>query len=60
MDNLLKLRAKLNSISDTKISVNDMVMKAVALSCVRVPEANSSWQGSFIRQFDDVNISVAV
>lgn len=43
VDNLLKLRAKLNATAKTKISVNDMVIKAASLACVKVPEANSSW-----------------
>jgi pyruvate dehydrogenase E2 component (dihydrolipoamide acetyltransferase) len=49
MDRVLALRAKLNQVSDVKISVNDMVMKAAALACKKVPETISSWQGSFIR-----------
>lgn len=43
VDNLLKLRAKLNATAKTKISVNDMVIKAASLACVKVPETNSSW-----------------
>ena len=60
VDNLIKLRAKLNSVSSTKISVNDMVIKAASLACVRVPETNSSWMGSFIRRYKNVDMSVAV
>lgn len=43
-----------------KISVNDLIIKASALSCLRVPEVNSSWQGSFIRQYNTVDIAIAV
>ncbi len=60
VDNLMKLRAKLNAISKVKISVNDMVIKAAALACARVPETNSSWQGETIRRHSNVNICVAV
>jgi pyruvate/2-oxoglutarate dehydrogenase complex dihydrolipoamide acyltransferase (E2) component len=41
MDNLLNLRAKLNTVAHAKISVNDMVIKASALASIRVPETNS-------------------
>ncbi|XP_071451925.1 dihydrolipoyllysine-residue acetyltransferase component of pyruvate dehydrogenase complex, mitochondrial [Hetaerina americana] len=44
----------------TKLSVNDFIIKAAALSCRKVPEANSSWLGSVIREFHTVDISVAV
>ena len=43
VDNLLKLRAKLNSVAKAKISVNDMVIKAASLACINVPATNSSW-----------------
>jgi len=43
VDNLLKLRSKLNKVSDSKISVNDFVMKAASLAAIKVPETNSSW-----------------
>jgi len=33
-----------------KLSVNDFIIKASALACRRIPQANSSWQGTFIRQ----------
>jgi pyruvate dehydrogenase E2 component (dihydrolipoamide acetyltransferase) len=43
-----------------KLSVNDFVIKASALALRQVPEANSSWGGDVIRQFNNVDISVAV
>ena len=49
VDNLMKIRAKLNKASSTKLSVNDFVMKAAALASVRVPATNSSWQNDFVR-----------
>lgn len=33
-----------------KLSVNDFVVKAASLACKKVPEVNSSWQETFIRQ----------
>lgn len=43
-----------------KLSINDIVIKAASLACIKVPEANSSWQGSFIRKYKNVDMSVAV
>ena len=60
VDNLLALRAKLNKHSSSKISVNDMVIKAASLAAMKVPETNSSWMDDFVRQFANVNMSVAV
>jgi pyruvate/2-oxoglutarate dehydrogenase complex dihydrolipoamide acyltransferase (E2) component len=37
------LREKLNASSSSKISVNDIVMKAAAMAALKVPETNSSW-----------------
>ena len=56
----MKLRAKLNKVSSSKISVNDFVMKASALASVRVPATNSSWMGDFVRQYTNVNMSFAI
>lgn len=60
MDNLMALRKNLNEQNETKISVNDFVMKAAALAMAKVPEVNSQWHGDIIRQFNDVHINVAV
>jgi pyruvate dehydrogenase E2 component (dihydrolipoamide acetyltransferase) len=49
MDKLMKLRAKLNKVSETKLSVNVFVMKAAAMACLKVPATNSSWMGDFVR-----------
>ncbi|KAF7551078.1 hypothetical protein G7046_g7821 [Stylonectria norvegica] len=59
---LLKLRQALNSSADGKykLSVNDFLMKAIAIASKRVPQVNSSWRGDNIRQFSSVDISVAV
>ena len=60
VDNLIKLRGKLNTVAKSKISVNDMVVKAASLASVRVPETNSSWMGDVIRRYKNVNMCVAV
>ena len=45
---------------NVKLSVNDFVIKASALACIKVPEVNSSWHETFIRQYNVVDISIAV
>lgn len=60
VDNLLKLREELNKVSKSKISINDMLVKACAQACIKVPDANSAWMGSFIRKYKDVDMCVAV
>lgn len=61
---LLKLRQSLNATADGryKLSVNDMLIKAIALASLRVPEANSAWMADqgIIRQYNVVDVSVAV
>lgn len=53
MDKVNKLREVLNKSADGKykLSVNDFIVKASALSLKKVPEVNSAWQGDFIRQY---------
>ncbi len=60
MDNALIARKQLNEISDVKISVNDFVIKAVALALRKNPKVNCSWMGDFIRYYNYVNIGMAV
>lgn len=36
-----------------KLSVNDFIIKASALACLKVPECNSSWMDTVIRQYVD-------
>jgi len=63
LDTLLDIRKKLNeSLADEglKISVNDFVIKACAAALQKVPEANASWEGDFIRQYTSSDVSVAV
>jgi pyruvate dehydrogenase E2 component (dihydrolipoamide acetyltransferase) len=60
VDELLKIRARLNKVASSKISVNDMVIKAASLAATKVPETNSQWMDSHTRQFKHVNMCVAV
>jgi pyruvate dehydrogenase E2 component (dihydrolipoamide acetyltransferase) len=53
-------RKQLNNISDTKISFNDIVVKAVATALRQHPDINSSWQGDKIIEHGNVNVAVAV
>lgn len=61
---LLRVRAEANQRAaksgGVKLSVNDFVIKASALSCLQVPQVNSSWMDTFIRQYESVDVSVAV
>jgi pyruvate dehydrogenase E2 component (dihydrolipoamide acetyltransferase) len=60
MDAAVAARAKINETSSVKISFNDFVLKAVALSLKKHPTVNSSWLGDTIRTNYHVNIGVAV
>jgi pyruvate dehydrogenase E2 component (dihydrolipoamide acetyltransferase) len=63
LDALLKLRGELNaSLADrgVKLSVNDMLIKALAVALERVPQCNVSFGGDVLRQYSRADISVAV
>ena len=60
MDNAINVRNQLNELSPVKISFNDFVIKAVALSLRQHPNVNSSWMGDFIRQNQHIHIGSAV
>ncbi|KAM4828003.1 dihydrolipoyllysine-residue acetyltransferase component of pyruvate dehydrogenase complex, mitochondrial [Thomomys bottae] len=62
MGEVLLVRKELNKMLEgkSKISVNDFIIKASALACLKVPEANSSWMDTVIRQNHVVDVSVAV
>jgi pyruvate dehydrogenase E2 component (dihydrolipoamide acetyltransferase) len=60
MDNAIAARESLNKNGDVKISYNDLVVKASALSLARHPQVNSSWMNDFIRENYLVNIGIAV
>jgi len=65
IDSLLLLRKQVNKELDqdttnSKVSVNDFIIKAVSLALRKVPDANASWTDSAVRRYKDVDISVAV
>ncbi|GAV84929.1 2-oxoacid_dh domain-containing protein/Biotin_lipoyl domain-containing protein/E3_binding domain-containing protein [Cephalotus follicularis] len=64
VDKLINLRSQLNALQEAsgakRISVNDLVIKAAALALRKVPQCNSSWTDEYIRQFNNVNVNVAV
>lgn len=60
VDALLTMRQQINAIANEKISVNDMIIKAVALASAQVPEMNACWAETAIHQYHHVDISVAV
>lgn len=60
VDRLLALRLEINETVPTKISLNDLVVKAVAAAYRTVPEANVVWTDEALVHFDRVDIAVAV
>ncbi|MBX9889865.1 MAG: pyruvate dehydrogenase complex dihydrolipoamide acetyltransferase [Amoebophilaceae bacterium] len=60
MDKLVALRAQLNVHTETKISINDIVIKAVAHALKENPVINAAWLEDKIRQYDHIHIGVAV
>ncbi|MDI5887580.1 pyruvate dehydrogenase complex dihydrolipoamide acetyltransferase [Flavobacterium yafengii] len=60
MDEAMKSRAMINSVPDTKVSFNDMVIKACALALKKHPKINSQWREDAIIINHHVNIGVAV
>ncbi|MDG1660217.1 MAG: pyruvate dehydrogenase complex dihydrolipoamide acetyltransferase [Winogradskyella sp.] len=60
MDNAIAFRTQYNSIPDTKISFNDMIVKACALALRQHPQVNSQWFDDKMRMNNHVHIGVAV
>jgi pyruvate dehydrogenase E2 component (dihydrolipoamide acetyltransferase) len=60
MDEAMKSRATINTIPDTKVSFNDMVIKACAMALKRHPKVNTQWSADAIIINHHVNIGVAV
>jgi pyruvate dehydrogenase E2 component (dihydrolipoamide acetyltransferase) len=60
VDELLGLRKKWNEWATPKVSVNDLIIKAVAGAFQDVPDANIIWTADELRRFDDVDIAMAV
>ena len=60
MDEAMKSRTIINSVPDTKVSFNDMVIKACAMALKKHPKVNSQWREDSILINHHVNIGVAV
>ena len=65
IDRLLEMRKDLNGRSPEgedayKISVNDFIIRAIALAMRKVSGVNTSWTEAAILRYDDINVSVAV
>lgn len=59
-DDMLNFRAKYNEWAPKKVSVTDLILKTVAASFTDVPHANVIWTETTLRQFSDVDVSIAV
>jgi pyruvate dehydrogenase E2 component (dihydrolipoamide acetyltransferase) len=60
MDNAIAFRQQFNSIPDTKISFNDIIVKASALALREHPQVNSQWFDDRMKLNNHVHIGVAV
>ena len=60
LDGLLTHRAQLNESSDTKVSVNDLIVWCVARALMKEPRVNVNLVGDDIHQFHAANVSVAI
>jgi pyruvate dehydrogenase E2 component (dihydrolipoamide acetyltransferase) len=60
MDNAIAFREQYNTLPDTKISFNDMIVKACALALKQHPQVNSQWFDDKMRMNNHVHIGVAV
>jgi len=60
MDKAMQARAEINALPDTKISFNDMIIKAVAMALRKHPQVNSSWKADKIVHHGEINVGVAV
>ena len=69
LDDILEVRERLNAMlkdnaksgeKPQKLSINDFIIKACALACLKVPEANSFFMDTFVRQNNNVDVSIAV
>ncbi len=60
MDHAMASRKTINAIPDTKVSFNDMVVKACAMALKKHPQVNTSWNGDTTRYNQHIHIGVAV
>ena len=60
MDNAIAAREAINAKSGSKVSFNDMIIKAVAASLRKHPKVNADWIGEAIRYNNHIHVGVAV
>ncbi|MDB2384908.1 2-oxo acid dehydrogenase subunit E2 [Polaribacter sp.] len=60
MDNAMASRKTINSIPDTKVSFNDMVVKACAMALQKHPQVNTSWSDANTIYHSHIHVGVAV
>jgi len=60
MEKLLALRAQVNAQAPRKISVNDFIVRAVAVALREVPQANVGWTDGAMRHYHQADVAVAV
>jgi pyruvate dehydrogenase E2 component (dihydrolipoamide acetyltransferase) len=63
MGRVIEARQSINAMlerSGTKVSINDIVLKAVAAALRQHPNCNAQWHDGFIRRFNAVHLGVAV
>jgi pyruvate dehydrogenase E2 component (dihydrolipoamide acetyltransferase) len=60
MDNAMASRKTINSIPDTKVSFNDMVVKACAMALQKHPQVNTSWTDNNTIYHSHIHVGVAV
>lgn len=60
MDKAIEARKAINDVSPTKVSFNDLIIKACAMTLRKHPEVNSSWMGESIRENHHIHVGTAV
>lgn len=60
MNKIVALRTELNHHAATKISMNDLIIKATALALTQHPKVNAAWLTDKIRSYQHVHIGIAV
>ncbi|MFM9885849.1 MAG: dihydrolipoamide acetyltransferase family protein, partial [Burkholderiales bacterium] len=59
-DAMLSLRAQINGMPDTEVSINDIVVRATALALRTCPDVNATFHGEAIHLHEDIDLCVAI
>ena len=60
VDELLALRARVNANRESRISINDFVVKAVAVALAEFPDVRVTWGADAVRRHHSVDVAVAI